>query len=346
MKANYDFRHPLPNVDTTLDVRLALSNGGQWYALAESASGKSNSLPNVEVCSTTDPNDDRAKDLDFIPYKEEFQSGWKISAMSFDREANTLVVGFEGKTFLLTFDLHSRPPAGCELQWVSSGNVSSIPAEGKNLIVVAEVNNVLHFRIFDPAGQRVVDTEERMLTHQAGRIGNLKKQLETLRPPHELAPTEKSQVIATIASIVAVSRKLTFGTPVREWAHGPHGNLAVATTVMVWDGNLYGLSEGKPPDLKPVSGHELSCVALSPKGTILVTGDENHAITVRLLGEPHRGAEMIRLAHVGRIMKLGFSPDGRVLAALAETGDRTNGVAQGIIRLWSTGNWVSAVAKQ
>src|SRR5512135_646598 len=51
-----------------------------------------------------------------------------------------------------------------DLRLMSSLNdVSGIPTEGKNLIVVVTVNNVLHFRIFDGDGKVVVDTDEKRL---------------------------------------------------------------------------------------------------------------------------------------------------------------------------------------
>ena len=59
---------------------------------------------------------------------------------------------------------------GCDLRLMSSlNNVSGIPTEGKNLIIVAAVNNVLHFRIFDGDGKVIVDTDEKRMTEQAGK---------------------------------------------------------------------------------------------------------------------------------------------------------------------------------
>ena len=52
----------------------------------------------------------------------------------------------------------------------SLNDVSGIPTEGKNLIIVAAVNNVLHFRIFKGDGKVVVDTDEKTLTKKARQI--------------------------------------------------------------------------------------------------------------------------------------------------------------------------------
>ena len=60
---------------------------------------------------------------------------------------------------------------GFDLRLMSSLNdVSGIPTKGKNLIIVAAVNNVLHFRIFDGDGKEVVDTDEKRLAEQTRQI--------------------------------------------------------------------------------------------------------------------------------------------------------------------------------
>jgi hypothetical protein len=61
----------------------------------------------------------------------------------------------------------------------SLNDVSAIPTEGKDLIIVAAVNNVLHFRIFDGDGKVVVDTDEQRLRKKARQIEGLRKQLES-----------------------------------------------------------------------------------------------------------------------------------------------------------------------
>jgi hypothetical protein len=81
--------------------------------------------------------------------------------------------------------------------------VNEIPTEGKQLIVVAAVDRVLHFRIFDGEGKVVLDTDEKRLTQQVGRIEDLRKQLESLWPPHELAGSEKDRVVTAVTSILS-----------------------------------------------------------------------------------------------------------------------------------------------
>ncbi len=80
--------------------------------------------------------------------------------------------------------------------------VSDVPSAGEGLIIVAAVDNVLHFRMFDSAGKLVVDTDEKQLTEQARQIETLRKQLVGLWAPHELTGSEKGRVIAAVTSIV------------------------------------------------------------------------------------------------------------------------------------------------
>ena len=91
------------------------------------------------------------------------------------------------------FDLRLMP---------SLNDVNGIPTEGKGLVVVALVNNVLHFRIFDGCGRMEMDTDEPKLTEQARQIEDLRKQLESLWPPHELTRSDKDRITTAVASIV------------------------------------------------------------------------------------------------------------------------------------------------
>jgi hypothetical protein len=100
---------------------------------------------------------------------------------------------------------------GIDLRLMSSLNdVCGIPTEGKNLIIVAAVNSVLHFRIFDGDGKVVVDTDEKRLTEQARQIEDLRKQLESLWPPHVLTRSDKGRVITAVTSIVGHTRPYYF----------------------------------------------------------------------------------------------------------------------------------------
>ena len=91
-------------------------------------------------------------------------------------------------------------------------DASDIPTSGKNLIIVAAVNNVLHFRIFDGDGKVVVNTDENSRTKQAQQIEDLRKQLnggenrdKSLWPPYEMTWSDKGRVIAAVTSIFSLA---------------------------------------------------------------------------------------------------------------------------------------------
>jgi hypothetical protein len=97
----------------------------------------------------------------------------------------------------------SKVSRGCDLRLMSSvKDAGDIPGGGKNLIIVAAVNRVLHFRIFDGDGKMAADTDETRLTEKAQSIEDLRKQLASLWPPHKLTVSEKGQVIDAVTSIV------------------------------------------------------------------------------------------------------------------------------------------------
>jgi hypothetical protein len=99
-----------------------------------------------------------------------------------------------------------EPTEQCGLQLMAPvKDVRQIRAEGKDLIVVADVNNVLHIRIFGRNGNIVLDTDEHKLTKQKGPtelLDDLKRQLDGIWRRKETHEWEKRKVIADITKIV------------------------------------------------------------------------------------------------------------------------------------------------
>ena len=106
---------------------------------------------------------------------------------------------------------------GIELQLMPSlKDASKIPADGENLIIVAAVENELHFRIFDLKGKKAVDTDETKLKQQAKeidetRLTERKEQIEELRKRLEkiwatraevVRNSDKTMIISNILSLV------------------------------------------------------------------------------------------------------------------------------------------------
>jgi HEAT repeat protein len=97
----------------------------------------------------------------------------------------------------------SSPIRGYDLRLMSaSTDTAGVPTAGKSLIIVADVNHVLQFRIFNSDGTAVVDTDEKGLTDRALPIDKLRKRLENLWPPHELTKSEKDEVITAVTAVV------------------------------------------------------------------------------------------------------------------------------------------------
>ncbi len=94
-----------------------------------------------------------------------------------------------------------------DLRLVSSAkDASGLPREGKNLIVVADVDKVLHFRSFNGDGKMVVDADETSMPEKAGQIDELKRQLEGYWPPHELAENERERLVEAAEAVVGSTR--------------------------------------------------------------------------------------------------------------------------------------------
>ena len=92
---------------------------------------------------------------------------------------------------------------GYDLRLMPSVNaVADVPNVGNKLIIVAAVNHVLHFRIFDVDGNVVVNTDEKRLPGQVNQIKDLKKRLASLWPPHELTGSEVRHIVNAISSVV------------------------------------------------------------------------------------------------------------------------------------------------
>jgi hypothetical protein len=94
-----------------------------------------------------------------------------------------------------------------DLRLMSTANdVSDIPTEGENLVIVAVLDRVLHFRIFEGDGKMVVNTNEKRLSYKDRELKLLRKRLKRLWPPHELTKNEKARVIKAVTSIVHYTR--------------------------------------------------------------------------------------------------------------------------------------------
>ena len=79
-------------------------------------------------------------------------------------------------------------------------NPDRIPTESTNRIIVADVNGVLHFRIFDGEGNMLVDTDMQTLTEQLPEIEEVREELLELLHPHNF----KKHVAEAIDLVLAI----------------------------------------------------------------------------------------------------------------------------------------------
>lgn len=91
---------------------------------------------------------------------------------------------------------------GFDLQLMLN-DAKNIRKKGRNLIVMALVDEVLYFRVFNGNGRMVVDTDEKKRTEKARQIKDLRCQLEGLWPPHDLTESEKDKIRTALTSILA-----------------------------------------------------------------------------------------------------------------------------------------------
>jgi heparan-alpha-glucosaminide N-acetyltransferase len=77
-----------------------------------------------------------------------------------------------------------------------------LPKEGKNQVVVADINHVLHIRIFDGDGKMVVDKDETRFPDQAQQLAELRQWIESIAPGQELTPGQKGLILDRIAPFI------------------------------------------------------------------------------------------------------------------------------------------------
>jgi hypothetical protein len=81
-------------------------------------------------------------------------------------------------------------------------DLSRMPTKGRNLTIIASVNNTLHFRYFDEKGRLVVDRNEEELQSEVKSISVLKKGLENLWTV-SLSDAQSEWVLGQVGGIIA-----------------------------------------------------------------------------------------------------------------------------------------------
>jgi hypothetical protein len=119
-------------------------------------------------------------------------------------------------------------PRGCSLRLMPAvEDVSELPAEGKSLMIVANVNGALHYRIFDRRGKVAVDTDDVRLTERTPQTEGMRKQIKGFAPDHELTRREKRRIIVAVSSIVGQTIQ-------RHWIVRLLGRMAIVVTAVFY----------------------------------------------------------------------------------------------------------------
>jgi signal peptidase I len=100
----------------------------------------------------------------------------------------------------------------------------ALPESGQNLVIIAEVNKVLRFRIFNNDGKIVVDTDEKALLGQpagdqespkkkAELLRNLKDSLEKVWQDADIPTRQRQNIVEEVASLVDYTDRSTWEVP-------------------------------------------------------------------------------------------------------------------------------------
>ncbi len=211
---------------------------------------------------------------------------------------------------------------GYDLELIApAADASGIRNEGRALIVVAEVDRTLHFRVFDAGGRMVLDTDERGLAEHAREIADLKDRLSGHWPPHRLADREEHRIREAIAAIAGHPEAR--GIPGVAHTVGVSGQSLLLNANAPNLGSMYVLLD----PFEHRRGAEVSADAISDQ--IQERCREVRAATVSVFGAPPidglgtTGGFKLIIEDRGN---LGLEDLQRVSDAIVERGNRTKGL--------------------
>lgn len=122
-----------------------------------------------------------------------------------------------------------REPPGTDLELVSWGDGSMVPASGHDLVVTGiDSNGLLRIRIFDAGGNRVTDADETSVPAiRSEEVSALKRRIPDLLPPHRPTDAEKARLLGEVKSLVGRREVFICGDPLEDRAARPKSKVGL-----------------------------------------------------------------------------------------------------------------------
>ena len=103
----------------------------------------------------------------------------------------------------------------CNVKLVTVNDISALDKTGRNLIIVAMVANLIHFRIFDAAGT-MTDADETKFPNKKAVIDVLRDRFVKWAEPHVLTTAERREIVLNVQRLFDF--KLNLGLDPAEFA--------------------------------------------------------------------------------------------------------------------------------
>ena len=91
-----------------------------------------------------------------------------------------------------------------DLRLMVASSVDDLPLEDEGLMVIAQIDSELHFRVFDAAGQQLMDAHESELGDQTSALNDLRNRLNSLWATTNLATSDKRSIVASAGEILGL----------------------------------------------------------------------------------------------------------------------------------------------
>lgn len=99
-------------------------------------------------------------------------------------------------------------PTRLVLKLSNKNKLNDLPKKGKDVVIIANINDLLHFRIFDSKGKKTLDEGEQVLSKVKKEISQLRTKLDDLWNKSQLTPKEETDILRNVMSIPGLTRSI------------------------------------------------------------------------------------------------------------------------------------------